>query len=352
VAAGSRGADGPQRADALPARQVRSLAGCRPARAWSRARPAVRSLAGRRAPRARDARAGSWFSAAGRTAGLIALVALSLAGRAQAHAADGFTLEAVLPSAAYVVPGAPSVVVHTANNFDPRAPLHLVVFLHGYNGCARVLMSPGSLPCRAGAPEEPGWDLAAAHDAAGVNSIFIIPQLAFRRRDGRPGAFERPAVFRAFLEELLAGPLAARLGPHRIADIAGIDLVAHSAGYQTALAILEHGGVADRIKSVVLLDALYGETPRFAHYVETHIAAGLRFVSISIGHGATERENRALYEQLRRSFGDRVGNADAASLVASIANHPIVIGTGTPPHRLVPTHHLAEILRALHSARP
>jgi hypothetical protein len=305
---------------------------------------AAGSRATSRSPARCGARALSW-SVAG-----LAIAAFRLACHAQAEslAADGVTLEAVLPSAAYAVPGAPSVVVHLASDFDPHAPLHLVVFLHGYNGCARVLMSPGSLACRAGGPEQPGWDLAATHDSAHANTVFVIPQLAFLRRDGRPGAFDRPGVFRKFLEELLAGPLAARLGPRRLADVAGIDLVAHSGGYQTALAILEHAGLADRIKSVVLLDALYGETPRFARYVDDHAAAGLRFVSISIGHGPTERENRALFNELRRSLGDRVGSADAESLGASIVTHPIVIGTGTPPHRLVPAHNLAAILRALH----
>jgi hypothetical protein len=267
--------------------------------------------------------------------------------------AHGFTFAAQLVHAAYHVAGVPSVIVHAPPHFDAHTPLHLVVFLHGYSGCIPVLMGQGELPCRSGELPQPGWDLGAQHDAADTNTLFVVPQLAFMQRNGRPGAFAQPGGFRAFLEELLSGPLAARLsGPHTLADVASVDLIAHSAGYTTALAILEHGGLGKLIQSVVLLDALYGETPRFARYIETHAAAGLRFVSIALPNGRPELENRALLQRLQRSLGHaRVASAAAAEIAAAIAEHAIVIAEGVPPHRLVPAHHMAEVLRALHANR-
>jgi hypothetical protein len=264
----------------------------------------------------------------------------------------GFTLAVQLQHAAYRVPGVPSAIVHAPPGFDARGRLHLVIFLHGYSGCVPVLMARGEGRCRPQDPPREGWDLGSYHDAAHTNTLFVVPQLALMQRNGRPGTFAQRDGFRAFLEELLSGPLSEQLGGSRtLADVASLHLVAHSAGYQTALAILERGGVTDLVKSVVLFDALYGETPRFARYIEAHAPLGLRFVSVALERGAPRRENAWLLRRLQRTLGrERVVSAEAPQLAAAVAEHPIVIATGTPPHRLVPATHLAEVLQALHPA--
>jgi hypothetical protein len=180
--------------------------------------------------------------------------------------------------------------------------------------------------------------------------LFVVPQLAYMKRDGRPGRFGQPGGFREFLEELLKGPLAEALGgPRSLADVARIDLVAHSAGYQTALAILEHGGVkASLIRGIVLLDALYAETARFARYVEAH-RAGLQLIVISLANGIPAREAAILERRLRRSLGaEHVTSVDPNGIGAAISRYPIVFARGTPPHRLIPATHLSEVLSAMH----
>jgi hypothetical protein len=291
---------------------------------------------------------------------LCALVLLAAAGfgalgagsaRADASAAAaGFTLAAEMKHGAYRLPaGAPDVVVHAPASFDPKRPLHLVVFLHGYNGCAAVLAGEGPIRCKPRTPEREGWELARHHDAAGTPSLFIVPQLAFLQRNSRPGAFGRRGGFRAFLEELLGETLAKPLGgARRMRDIASLTLVAHSAGYQAAISIAERGGVRSQLRAIVLLDALYGETARYGRLLETSPAKGLRFVSLYLQRGTPSRENQRLYWRLRRARGaDEVMLAKADELEAAIASHPVVFGPGRPPHRLLPQHHLTELLRAL-----
>jgi hypothetical protein len=260
----------------------------------------------------------------------------------------GWDEAAELKTAAFRTPGAPSVIVHAPAGFDPRAPLHLVVFLHGYNGCVNVLMAKGPSRCKAGAPERDGWDLGRYHDAAGTNTLFVVPQLALAQRNGAPGAFGRPSGFRAFLEELLRTTLAGRLGgPRAIRNVASLTLVAHSAGYQTALAIAERGGVRAQLKAIVLLDALYAETDRYARLVEQLAPKGLRFVSLHLERGTPRTENQRLVRRLKRTLGSVVTEADKADLARAVASKPVVIGQGTPPHRLLPEHHLTELLQAL-----
>jgi pimeloyl-ACP methyl ester carboxylesterase len=280
-----------------------------------------------------------------------AVAMFAQAGDARASAADGggFTVAANLRSGAFQVSGAPNVIVHAPAGFDAHKPLDLVVFLHGYSGCVSVLMGQGESRCRAGDAAREGWDLAAHHDAAGKNTLFIVPQLAFMQRDGRAGAFAKPLGFQSFLRELLGQTLASDLGGARsLQDVSSITLVAHSAGFTTALAILEHGGVSDRVKAVVLLDALYGGTAGYARYARAHVPDGLRFISLHLGQGDTHRENRSLYKRLRRSLGqERVVKSTDAELAEKVASHAVVIGLGRLPHAQMPQNHLATILRAL-----
>lgn len=265
--------------------------------------------------------------------------------------AAGFEIAARLEHGAYDdEPRAPSVIVHAPPGFDARAPLQLVVFLHGLRGCATVLMGLGQLRCGPGAPLDEGWGLAGHHDRAHTNTLFVIPQLAYMKRDGRPGRFGRPGGFRAFLEELLRGPLAEPLGGARsLSDVARIDLVAHSAGYRTALAILERGGIEPAIiRSLVLLDSLYAETARFAQYVEAH-RADMRLVVISLPSGTPAREAEVLERRLRRSIGaEHVTSVDPNGIGDAIARYPIVFARGRPTHRLLPANHLSVVLSALH----
>lgn len=261
---------------------------------------------------------------------------------------QGFTLGAELEHAAFHHPGVPSVAVHAGPGFDPRAPLHLVVFLHGYNGCVTVLMAPGKARCAPRMAARDGWDLGRHHDAAGTGSLLIVPQLGFANRDSRPGAFGKAGGFRAFLEELLSETLAERLGGgRRLRDIASLTLVAHSAGYQAALAIAERGGVRGWLRAIVLLDALYSDTNRYARLLESPSARGLRFVSLYLQRGAPRRENERLYRRLRSVFGNAVSDVDTDDLERGVSQHRIVFGLGRPPHARLPEHHLASLVRAL-----
>jgi hypothetical protein len=284
------------------------------------------------------------------TAALVLVLVLVLGSLSIVHAqpSRGFTETAELRTAAYKTPGAPSVIVHAPAGFDARAPLHLVVFLHGYNGCVAVLMGKGPSRCKPTAPELEGWDLGGHHDAAQTNTLFVVPQLAYLQRNGRPGAFGKRGGFRAFLEELLGRTLAGRLGgPRKWKDLASLTLVAHSAGYQTALAIAEQGEVRAKLKGIVLLDALYGDTDRYVRLVETQAGRGLRFVSLYLARGTPRTENQRLYRRLVRTLGTSVERPNADELERAVATHPIVIAQGRPPHRLMPANHLTELLRAL-----
>ena len=135
-------------------------------------------------------------------------------------------------------------------------------------------------------------------------------------------------------------------------DVASLILVAHSAGYQTAISIAERGGVRSQLRAIVLLDALYGETARYARLLEAPGNRGLRLVSLYLKRGTPQRENQRLYARLRRARGaDQVRLAEATELEQAIASHPVVFGPGRPPHRLLPQHHLTSCACAVSGHR-
>jgi len=184
-----------------------------------------------------------------------------------------------------------------------------------------VLANRGELACARRHRRERGWDLLAAARSGGARWLF--PQLAFRARDGSPGRFREPAFARAFLEELgLAdGPLV---------------LTAHSAGFETALAWLR-SDVRERIRAVVLFDALYAGAHTFADWALER--PDRRLVSYVIGQGGTRRENERL-----RAHAIARGVAVGDSLEEDAR---VRIVEGRAAHGDLPARHLEEVLRAL-----
>jgi pimeloyl-ACP methyl ester carboxylesterase len=279
----------------------------------------------------------------------IALFLLVIGAPAEA-AAGGWSEEVVVPHAAYAIEGAPSAVVHAPSGFDPARPLHLVVFLHGYRGCARVLMGEGELRCKAGVAPERGWNLAREHDAAGTGTLLVLAQLGFMQRSAHPGCFARAGCFRSFLEEVLAALPKERVAGKRLSDVVEITLVAHSAGFRSALSVLEHGGTSERVRSVVLLDALYADEARFLAVLGAH--PRMRLWSLHIGAGAPARNSRALAKLGRKRLGaGAVAELSAApEALAEHAGKRMVVARVQSGHRELPQKHLAAILRALHAS--
>jgi hypothetical protein len=280
---------------------------------------------------------------------LTLVVAAVAVGRAHAQ----WTERVSVSHAAFAEAGAPSALVHAPSAFDTTRPLHLVVYLHGYMGCAEVLMNEGSTACKPGAELLTGWNLARAHDAAGTNTLFVIPQLAFMKRKGQPGCFGRSGCFRSFISEILAALPSARLaGNKTLTDVAVITLVAHSAGYRTAMAILDRGDVRALIREVVLFDALYARKETFLGWIRATSTQQTRLVSLHTGAGTPAQHSLQLLRAARRLLGgasvSEAGmQADEPSFGDALASKRVVVARASVPHRQVPQAYLGRVLALL-----
>ncbi|MBO0762978.1 MAG: alpha/beta hydrolase [Hyphomicrobiaceae bacterium] len=148
------------------------------------------------------------------------------------------------------------VLLHLPKGFDIRRPSLLIVFFHGHGAkLADDVYLRQQVP--------------AQISASGINAALVAPQLAFNAADSSAGKFWEPGAFARFLGE--AAQYLARLhgDPRSVRSFASMPvvIVAYSGGYLTTASCVHHGGIGNRLRGVVLFDALYGELDTFADWV-------------------------------------------------------------------------------------
>lgn len=176
------------------------------------------------------------------------------------------------------------VLVHIPGQFDIRKPGVIVVFFHG-NGATleRDVRDRQLVPQQI--------------SASGVNAVLLAPQLAVDAADSSAGKFWQPGGFKRFMDEA-AGHLAQLSGDPAAAKAYSkmpIIIVGYSGGFLPTAWSLEVGGVSDRVRGVVLLDAVYGQLDKFAGWIERNRSG---FFISSYTH-ATARHDRELMAMLR-----------------------------------------------------
>lgn len=119
---------------------------------------------------------------------------------------------------------------------------------------------------------------------SGLNAILLVPQGPKDATDSGDGRLELdPGGFEALLREVAA--YLHTSGKLPTEKIGRVTLTAHSGGYNVTSAILQHGGLADKIKDVVLFDATYGNLEGFADWAK--LGHGRRLISIFTEHLAS-----------------------------------------------------------------
>jgi hypothetical protein len=176
------------------------------------------------------------------------------------------------------------VLVHVPENFNVHRPGVIVVFFHG-NGATleRDVRDRQLVPQQI--------------SDSGVNAVLLAPQLAVDAADSSAGKFWQPGGLKSFMDEA-AGNLARLTGDPSAAKAFAnmpIVIVGYSGGFLPAAWSLDVGGVSDRVRGVVLLDAVYGQLDKFAGWIERHRSG---FFVSSYTH-YTARHDRELMTMLR-----------------------------------------------------
>ena len=176
------------------------------------------------------------------------------------------------------------VLLHVPENFDVRKPGVIVVFFHG-NGATleRDVRDRQLLPQQI--------------TDSGVNAVLLAPQLAVDAADSSAGKFWQPDGFKRFMAES-AEQLAKLSGDPASARAFAkmpIVIVGYSGGFLPTAFSLDVGGVSNRVRGVVLLDAVYGQLDKFASWIANNRSA---FFVSSYTH-YTVRHDQELMRMLR-----------------------------------------------------
>jgi hypothetical protein len=178
----------------------------------------------------------------------------------------------------------PRSLLYIPRGFDRRRKGAIVVFLHGNQAMlARDVVARQQVPRQ----------LAQSN----LNAVLVAPQLAVDALDSSAGGFWQSGAFARYLRE----------ADHRLATLAGegmtaqdfarmpVILVAYSGGYLPAAWSLAVGETNRRIAGVILLDALYGDSEKFADWIEDHRQNAFL---VSAFTASSAPENGALQDQL------------------------------------------------------
>ena len=177
------------------------------------------------------------------------------------------------------------VLMHVPEHFDVRKPGVIVVFFHG-NGATleRDVRDRQLVPQQV--------------TDSGANAILLAPQMAVDAADSSAGKFWQAGGLKRFMEESAAHLARLTGDPNSARAFANmpIVIVGYSGGFLPTAWSLEVGGISDRVRGVVLLDAVYGEMDKFASWIESH-RSGF-FVSSYTRY--TARRDRELMSTLRQ----------------------------------------------------
>lgn len=232
--------------------------------------------------------------------------------------------------------GAAQVIVQRPSLWSEE--VDVVLYLHGYSGCIEVLAATGPASCLPRGRATQGWGLLDAHREAGGASWLVMPQLAFRARDGSPGAWRRRGEASRFVAEVVAriASDAGRSAPR----VRSVLVAAHSAAFETTMAIVRSGEV-ESLRSVVLFDALYVGGPTFERWVLERPERSL--VTLYTG-GTTALRNAELARSLRRTAAERL---DVEPEPFVVRPGRVVVARARSSHQDVPRRFLATVLRGL-----
>jgi len=196
------------------------------------------------------------------------------------------------------------VLLYLPRGFDASRPGVMIVYFHG-----NLATLERDVARRQQVPRQVAQ--------SGLNAVLVAPQLAVDALDSSPGRFYDAGHFRLFLEEA-AVRLAQLHGSAR--DRGAIEslpvvIVAFSGGYAPAVWAAHHGGAGDRLRGLVLLDALYAEMDKLAGWVERR---GSAFLFSAYSRSARE-ENVVLQRMLTERGIDFAKSLPARLAPGSVA---------------------------------
>jgi hypothetical protein len=189
--------------------------------------------------------------------------------------------------------------------YDLAAPSAIVVYFHGNN----ATLERDVIGRQAVIDQLEG---------SGLNAALVAPQFAVDAADSSAGRFWLPGAFAQFMTEA-AQRLAKLHGSSRakrVFETVPIILVAYSGGYDPAAYVLADGGEKNRVRGVILMDAVFGEEDKFASWIAHSHKSAFFFSAYSDASADGNAQIERLLQSRQIAFGTelpqqfRLGSVD------------------------------------------
>jgi hypothetical protein len=173
-----------------------------------------------------------------------------------------------------------TVAIFVPKGFRPGEETNLVFYFHGWRNNVDDALRQ--------------FRVAEQLASSGVNAVLVLPEGPRNAPDSFGGKLEEAGVFASLVSDVLS-TLKAR-GLARGTKPGSIVLAGHSGAYRVMAFILTRGGLTANVREVYLFDALYGQTEKFAHWIDRFPG---RLIDIYTAEGGTRDESLALMDDLR-----------------------------------------------------
>lgn len=198
-----------------------------------------------------------------------------------------------------------TVAVFIPNGFRPGPSTDLVVHFHGWHNSVDSTFRQ--------------YKLVEQFVESNKNAILVVPEGPRNAPDSFGGKLEDADGFAKFVEEVM--DTLVHRGRVKTTNVRTVIVSGHSGGYHVISFILARGGLTDRIKEVVLFDALYGQTEKFAHWIDRFPG---RMVNIYTNDGGTRQESMQLMDDLTAWGVPYFAAEDTLVGVSELKNHRLI----------------------------
>jgi len=167
-----------------------------------------------------------------------------------------------------------TVLIFIPNNLNKSNSIDVVFYFHGWwNNIDSSITQ---------------FNLIEQFYKSNKNAILVIPETAKNAPDSFGGNLEGKNVFNKLTSEVVE-----HLNKFTKTNytLGNITLAGHSGGYRVISYILLHGGLTDRVKNVILFDALYADVEKYSYWINKNNG---KFFNIYTQNGGTKAESEDL----------------------------------------------------------
>jgi hypothetical protein len=209
-----------------------------------------------------------------------------------------------------------SVALFVPKGFRQTESVDIIVHLHGWWNNIDTVLKRYKLPQQVA--------------ESGKNVILVVPEGPRNAPDSFGGKFEDEGGFRKFVEDVV--DFLFQNGTVKTRAIGKVILTGHSGAYHGISYTLMRGGMPEKISEVYLFDALYGQTEKYAYWID-HFKG--KMVTIYTDSGGTKDETESLMEDLRGWGIPYCAKDEGALLPADIQNNRLVFIHSDLEHDMV-----------------